>query len=235
MNHIPPFLLRSAVAELCHDVVERVREATVERSEHCLWRELSTCLLSSQVPYDLAVAASDAVAATGFWYRPPTIPADDAEELAAILSQPFSVQGLSRRYRFPRLRARQLMATRQAVLEAAAGLKPLLRSLEDGESARHWFIRHAPGIGPKQASMFLRNVGASDDLAILDRHVIRYMQEVGLWNGRSEVISGFKAYQAHEKVLRNHAQELGHPVGILDWAIWIVMRVASNRQLEFAL
>lgn len=234
MTHVPPDYLRSAVADLCFEVVERIREASVERSEQCLWRELSTCLLSSQVPYDLAIAASDAIAETGFWSCSVASSADGAEQLAGILEQPFAVHGRHRHYRFPRLRARQLMATRQAV-EAAGGLKPLLRSFENGEGARHWFIVHAPGMGPKQASMFLRNIGASDDLAILDRHVIRYMQEVGLWRGRSETISGLQAYQAHETVLRRHARELGHPVGILDWAIWIVMRVAGGQQMELAL
>lgn len=235
MTHIPPDHLRSAVAELCIEVVQRVRQASSERSEQSLWQELSTCLLSSQVPYDLAVAASDAIAEAGFWQRSLSVSLDDAEELAAILSRPFELQGRSRHYRFPRLRARQLVATRQVVTETAGGLKPLLRSFVDGESARHWFISHAPGIGPKQASMFLRDVGVTDDLAILDRHVIRYMREVGLWSGRSETISGLKAYRAHETVLRGHARELGHPVGILDWAIWIVMRVAGSRQMELAL
>lgn len=235
MSHMSPDHLCCAVAELCDEVDARFRTTSFELSEQGLWRELSTCLLSSQVPYDLAVAASDTIAETGFWDRPVTSPVEDIRVLSNILSLPFAFQGRSRRYRFPHSRARQLVATKLAVTEAAGGLELFMQSFGNALVARQWFIANAPGLGPKQASMFLRNIRVSDDLAILDRHVIRYMRAVGLWSGRSETISGFKAYQAHERVLRRHAEDLGHPIGIVDWAIWIVMRVADNRQLELSL
>jgi N-glycosylase/DNA lyase len=89
-------------------------------------------------------------------------------------------------------------------------------------------VKHVPGIGPKQASMFLRNAGVTYDLAILDRHVLNYMSKLGMYSGNKYSISGLTHYRRHEETLKKHAEELDCPVGLLDWAIWIVMRVANQ-------
>lgn len=78
--------------------------------------------------------------------------------------------------------------------------------------------------------MFLRNVGASYDLAVLDRHVLNYMAALGI--GEAEAIpkgiGTLRAYRRRETDLRDHALSFGYPVGLVDWAIWIVMRVARK-------
>jgi len=79
--------------------------------------------------------------------------------------------------------------------------------------------------------MFLRNVGVSYDLAILDRHVLNYMAALGIYSGTGGSIASLAQYRRLEAVLRAHADHLACPVGLLDWAIWIVMRVA-NRKME---
>ena len=235
MSEVTSDHLLFAVSELCWDIVDRTQKPEIALSEDGLWHHLLTCLLSSQVPYDLAVAAADSIADHRFLDGPEAGLAHEVDRLTNILSQPFNVQGRSRRYRFPNVKARQIVETRCAVSEAAGSLSELVGTFEDCELARDWFIRHAPGMGPKQTSMFLRDVGLTNDLAILDRHVIRYMRAVGLWNSSSEVITGLKEYVRHEAVLKDHAEELGHPVGIVDGAIWIVMRVSKQRKLEFFL
>lgn len=74
--------------------------------------------------------------------------------------------------------------------------------------------------------MFLRNVGASYDLAVLDRHVINYMMVLGLTADPAPT-RRMTDYRRDEVILRDHAAEFGLPVGYLDWAVWIVMRVAG--------
>lgn len=78
--------------------------------------------------------------------------------------------------------------------------------------------------------MFLRNCGVTYDLAILDRHVLNYMSAQGIYSGAQASISGLSQYGRHEQRLRDHAREMDCPVGLLDWAIWIVMRVANRKQ-----
>jgi len=75
--------------------------------------------------------------------------------------------------------------------------------------------------------MFLRNIGRSYDLAIIDRHVLRYMQATGLISDQVPP-STLLQYEALEKRLTDQARIAGYPVGLLDWAIWIVMRAAKQ-------
>jgi N-glycosylase/DNA lyase len=83
--------------------------------------------------------------------------------------------------------------------------------------------------------MFLRNSGISYDLAVLDRHVLNYMSVIGLYQGAERAISKLSQYHTQEDKLISYANRLGFAVGLLDWAIWIVMRVAGSREAERAL
>ncbi|HEX7931070.1 MAG TPA: hypothetical protein VF470_09235 [Sphingomicrobium sp.] len=197
-------------------------------TEARLWNELACCVLSSQVPYPTALAAAARLEASGLLLDVPLTPAALERALSELLRIPFEIDGGLRRYRFPDSRARQLTATVLKVRRQSGGLRDLLNGFGDIELARAWFVEHAPGLGPKQASMFLRNVGASYDLAVLDRHVINYMMIVGLTTDPSPV-RRMADYRRDETILRDHAADFGLPVGFLDWAVWIVMRVARPK------
>lgn len=232
MSGIAPHRLEHAVAAICPDIEARVASCRPELNERRLWWELSCCLLSSQVPFSLAVAAADAIDRH-------LLLLDEAAEttvlmptLADILSQPLSVNSRHRFYRFPTVRANHLAATRVAVTRAAGSLGALLVALGGATEVRAWFVGNAPGIGPKQASMFLRNAGISYDLAILDRHVLNYMAALDLYRDTKRPISGLAQYRHHEATLRSHADDMGFAVGLLDWAIWIVMRAARRTHTE---
>ncbi|NTI17050.1 DNA lyase [Agrobacterium rhizogenes] len=222
--------LESAVAAICPDVQRRAALTQAEPDERLLWKELSCCILSSQVPYSLSVAAADAVDKEGLLY---TLPVDDvADKIAAVLRVPLPVDGKHRTYRFPTSKAAQLAATRNSVTEAHGTLHALVDHFTDPFVARAWFVKHAPGAGPKQTSMFLRNSGRSYDLAVLDRHVLEYMTIVGMYSGKQKSVSDLKTYHDYEERLRLYAGDLGIAVGLLDWAIWIVMRVFKTTLSE---
>ncbi|WP_448124062.1 8-oxoguanine DNA glycosylase [Pseudomonas veronii] len=219
--------LSRAVAAICPDILTRIGNGPVTDERH-LWWELSCCILSSQVPYPLAMAAADAISAGGHLHQDEQSAESLAEQLYDVLSTPLDVEGKKRSYRFPRAKANHLAATWAAVAGAGGSLKALISGEVD--ETRAWLVAHASGMGPKQASMFLRNCGVTYDLAILDRHVLNYMSAQGMYSGTQVSISGLNQYGKHEKQLRDHAEEMNCPVGLLDWAIWIVMRVANRKQ-----
>ncbi|WP_412031019.1 hypothetical protein [Halomonas sp. M4R1S46] len=229
MNAYDSRKLSSAVAAICPDVRARVAQPAKPPDERRLWWELSSCVLSSQVPYSLAVAAADAIDAEGLLLAECCDSESLTQCLVEVLSMPLSVAGRPRSYRFPVARARHLASTRAAVTLEAGSLRALVGNFSDPSQARAWFVAYAPGMGPKQASMFLRNVGVSYDLAILDRHVLNYMTALGIYSGTNLSIAKLAKYHQSEAVLRDHSSNLNCPVGLLDWAIWIVMRVASRK------
>lgn len=228
MTHYAPDALSKAVAAICPDIRSRIDTSLVTDERH-LWWELSCCILSSQVPYSLAMAAADAIDKHGYLHQDDQASRGLADRLFDLLSTSLVVEGKKRNYRFPKARAGQLAATRAAVTMVGGSLNSLISGLSAND-ARKWLVAYAPGVGPKQASMFLRNCGITYDLAILDRHVLNYMSAQGIYSGGQASISGLNQYGRHEKTLRDHAREMDCPVGLLDWAIWIVMRVANRNQ-----
>lgn len=220
--------LTYAISAISPDIKDRVFRNRKVVNERGLWWELSTCILSSQVPYSLAVAASDKIDSEGLLLDHKLSTKALNLELVKLLRSSLRVKNNQRRYRFPEARARHLAYTHAAITAEQPSLFELVNSFQDASEARKWFIKHAPGLGPKQASMFLRNTGVSYDLAILDRHVLSYMSKLGLFSGSKLMVTGFAQYEKCEKVLRKHAEEMNCQVGILDWAIWIVMRVANT-------
>jgi N-glycosylase/DNA lyase len=227
MSDISPRRLEYAVMAICPDIEKRVEEYRPKLNERCLWWELSCCVLSSQVPYSLAAAAADAIDRRGLLRDDGHESTSLASSIARILSEPLRVEGHNRRYRFPIARAEHLAKTRGAVTKSAGNLQGLLGILGNASEARSWLVANAPGLGPKQASMFLRNTGVSYDLAVLDRHVLGYMSALGIGKGSRHFISGLPRYRRQEALLKSYADRLGSRVGLLDWAIWIVMRVAQ--------
>lgn len=228
MRHISAAQLERAVVAICPEVAARTRIPETWEGQDA-WHHLSICILSSQVPFETAFAAADALRQAGLLrgrYDP-----DLNSAMGQILASPVVVDGRIRHYRFPMSRGRQLAATCKAITEEG-GLDKLLASCRSARDARQWFVRRAPGLGPKQASMFLRNIGFSYDLAILDRHVLEYMAAVGLCEDSKKSIPCLRSYEALENSLRAHAHGLGYNVGLVDRAIWVVMRVARRRACE---
>jgi N-glycosylase/DNA lyase len=92
------------------------------------------------------------------------------------------------------------------------------------------FVGLRCGMGPKQTSLFLRNVGWSWDVAILDVHVLSYMRLSRLASENS--VATLTAYERLEDRLRAYALGRGEPLGRLDFAVWVVMRAASKEKVR---
>jgi len=86
------------------------------------------------------------------------------------------------------------------------------------------------GVGPKQASLFLRNVGKADDLAILDSHSVRFMHMVGL-SASVAPPRDMRDYEERENCLRAYVAGLAQPMARFDAALWIVMRAARSENV----
>lgn len=228
---LSPAKLTAATVTIARDVQARLNvDRRPDRSEQVLWRELSCCILSSQVQYSLASAAAkrihDRRILTG---SKETTYKRIEQRLFNALASPLDVVGSSQRYRFPRVRATQLarcwMRLNSQTLTAS------LSEHTDPCSLRHWLVSEMCGLGPKQASMFMRNVGITYDMAVIDRHVIKYMASIGMIPSPSISITSLRSYERFETELSRHAVEHGFSVGVFDWAIWIVMRAATQLDL----
>ena len=87
-------------------------------------------------------------------------------------------------------------------------------------SARKILIK-IKGLGYKEASHFLRNVGRRD-VAIIDRHVMRWMFEKGYIDKIPKSLTP-KRYVELEEILRRIAVNMGLSLAELDLIIWYEM------------
>jgi N-glycosylase/DNA lyase len=98
-------------------------------------------------------------------------------------------------------------------------LKSHLSSFTNPFELREWMVENVKGLGYKEASHFLRNVGLGEEFAILDRHILRNLK-------RLEVIPEVpvsitkKRYLEVEEKLRRFSREIGIPLADLDLLFW---------------
>lgn len=107
------------------------------------------------------------------------------------------------------VRARKLGDFRPAVLSASSV-----------HEARDWLVGNVSGIGYKEASHFLRNVGFPD-VAILDRHIVRTLFEAG-YLPSPESPSGRDDYLRKEQAMLELAEETSMAPGELDLYLWYI-------------
>lgn len=83
--------------------------------------------------------------------------------------------------------------------------------------AREWLVKHVKGMGYKEASHFLRNVGFKG-LAILDRHILNTLVELGVI---SEIPSlTRKNYLLIEQKFKDYAKKNNTTIDYLDLLFW---------------
>ncbi len=85
------------------------------------------------------------------------------------------------------------------------------------EAARQWLVSNIEGLGLKESSHFLRNVGLPH-FAINDRHIVNVLVEHRLTKRPTSLTP--RAYYDLEDAQRNMAEMLGMPVGELDLYLW---------------
>ena len=225
-----PDKLEATVRKLCPLVVEQSqRNQYVQLGEGDVILELVCCILSSQVPYAMAVAATRKLEVKGLlncerWRKYDVQFGADVE--GALLEE-IEMEGRRRKYRFPYVRARQITSGRDTILRNCGGLTEMLENATDPLLLRRRVVGTVCGLGAKQASMFIRNVELSFELAILDRHVLRYMAMIGLIDTVPTSLSIAK-YEGLEIKIQKYADAIGYRTGHVDWAIWITMQAARE-------
>ncbi|NVM37752.1 MAG: N-glycosylase/DNA lyase, partial [Candidatus Lokiarchaeota archaeon] len=70
-------------------------------------------------------------------------------------------------YRFPHVRSKFIIEAREKMSQ----LEIVMKSANGGKDLREWIVKNIKGIGYKEASHFLRNIGYSE-YAIVDFHIV---------------------------------------------------------------
>lgn len=124
-------------------------------------------------------------------------------------------------HRFPNYRPAYIIHTREYLRrEHGLRLRDLIESFHDPFERRDFFARNRDikGIGYKESSHFLRNIGYGG-YAILDKHILNTLSELGVI-GSPKPPGTRDRYIAIEDGLRRFADDIGIPMDELDLLLW---------------
>lgn len=110
-------------------------------------------------------------------------------------------------------------AGKQFLTEGKISIKSQISRFSDVYDAREWLAQNVKGIGYKEAGHFLRNIGLGENLAILDRHVLKNLKSLRVIKEIPSSISRKKYFEI-EKKMRGFAEKIKIPMSHLDLLFW---------------
>lgn len=173
-------------------------------SDTRLWEELVYCIFTAGASARMGLKAVDAVR--------PLLKNGTREEMTDALS------GV---YRYPVARPGYIMVTRDYLTEdCRMRLRERIAGFRDPIERRDWLAgeRRIKGLGYKEASHFLRNVGLSG-YAIVDKHILRSLSELGVIDSPKPPTTR-ERYLDTEQRMKRFAGEVGIDFDELDLVLW---------------
>jgi len=178
-------------SEIKDTVDKKLKEfSSIPREFNDIFRELSFCILTAGTSAELCIKTINHLGETLF--------KGNREDIQKKLKEV---------YRFHTIRARYIYDARNNFLEIDIN-HPEIRDL---------LVKNIKGIGMKEASHFLRNIGFFD-YAIVDFHIVDILAKNGLIE-RPKTITP-KKYIEIESILKKLAKKLNMSLGELDLYLW---------------
>jgi N-glycosylase/DNA lyase len=172
--------------------------------------EVVACMLGGHgIPAEVGLAAFKRLRDRGLI----AAPSPSANVLSDHLREPLTLESRQIVYRFWSQKAGYLSA---ALKELRARPAPL-----NSATVLRAYLLQLPGIGPKTASWIVRNWLGSSEVAILDIHVVRAGQLMGLYTTADRVE---RHYLRMEHRFLELAAAMNVPAADLDSLIWRNMR-----------
>ena len=188
------------VSEISHLVNSRIKEFKKlnKKSNDELFEELCFCILTANFNAEKCIRIQKEIG-NGFL----TLSEDELSKKLVELG-----------HRFPNARARYISDS----VKYKDSLKEIIYSFT-GEELREWLVKNIKGLGYKEVSHFLRNVGF-DDYAIIDFHIIDVLVTFNLIE-RPKTLTKRK-YLEIENILRDIAKETNLTLAELDLYLWYI-------------
>ncbi|HEV2915629.1 MAG TPA: N-glycosylase/DNA lyase [Pyrinomonadaceae bacterium] len=171
-----------------------------------LWEELVYCIFTAGASARMGLRAVEAIRHLLF--------EGTREEMTRALVE-------ARAHRYPAARPGYIITTRDYLQEdCGMRLRARLLSFTDPLARRDWLARERriKGLGYKEASHFLRNVGFGG-YAILDKHILRSLAELGVIESPQPPTTR-ERYLRTEEHLRHFARDAGVDFDELDLVLW---------------
>jgi N-glycosylase/DNA lyase len=171
-----------------------------------LWEELVYCIFTAGASARMGLKSVEALR--------PLLFEGSREAMTEVLLE-------ARAHRYPVARPGYVVTTRDYLREdCGMRLRERLTGFTDPLARRDWLAseRRIKGLGYKEASHFLRNIGFSG-YAILDKHILRSLAEMGVTDSPQPPTTRARYLHTEER-LRRFAHDVGIDFDELDLVLW---------------
>ncbi|MEM5772649.1 MAG: N-glycosylase/DNA lyase [Candidatus Aenigmatarchaeota archaeon] len=198
--------LKKLYEEKNYEIKQRLLEfkRMMNETNERIFAELAFCICTPQSKALDAWESINKLVKNGLLYR------GSAEQILPFL-----------KVRFSKNKANYIVEARKKfTVDGKIQIKEFLQSFIDPLELREWLINNLKGIGMKEASHFLRNVGLSDNqLAILDIHILKNLKEFGVIEKIPKNLTK-KEYIKIEDKMREFSKQINIPLDELDLIFW---------------
>jgi N-glycosylase/DNA lyase len=181
--------------------IEEFRQISKQATDEELFRELVFCLLT---PQSKAKTCWKAVQRLN-------------RKCMISEGEPIQIQGELFGVRFNRRKAEYICLARKTF--CSHSIRSTIQEFGSPFVARDWLVENVLGLGYKEASHFLRNIGLGEDLAILDRHILKNLALLGVIEEVPSSLSK-RTYLDIERRMTEFSKHAGIPMGELDLLLW---------------
>ena len=188
-------LKNSEIGDLVNNRIKEFKDLN-KKSDDVLFKELCFCILTANFNAEKSIKIQDEIGECFL--------VDSREELSKKLKD--------KGHRFPNTRAGYISDS----IKCKEFLKKNVESLK-GEKLREWLVNNVKGLGYKEASHFLRNIGF-DDFAIIDFHIIDILVKYDLIEKPKTITK--KRYLEIEDLLEKIAKQSSLSLAELDLYLW---------------
>ena len=191
-------LKNSEIKNLVYARIKEFKEKGKKTSNE-LFKELCFCILTANFNAEKSIKIQEEID-DGFLTLPEHQLARKLKELG---------------YRYPNTRAKYIVEARKY----KDSLKDIINSFDDGSKLREWLVKNIKGIGYKEASHFLRNIGFTN-FAIIDFHIIDTLAKHKLIEKPKTLTK--KKYLEIENLLKEIGKKLKLNLAELDLYLWYI-------------
>lgn len=183
-------------------------------SEEALFAELVFCLLTPQSRANTCWRCVERIRKERLLCHVPrgVCRGRDKQDIAGILARTGA--------RFHNNKAGYIVEARRYFLKnGKLSIKSRIREFDDVNAARDWLVHDIKGIGYKEASHFLRNIGLGENFAILDRHILKNLKSLGVIEEIPASLTKRRYFEI-EKRIKRFAEDIKIPISHLDFVLW---------------
>lgn len=121
--------------------------------------------------------------------------------------------------RFPKNKAKFIAEAREFFTRnGKIDIKNKLKQ-STSNSKREWLVKNVKGLGYKEASHFLRNIGLGFELTILDRHIMKNLLKYEVIKEIPKCLTK-KYYLSLENKMKEFSKKINIPLADLDLLLW---------------